>query len=373
MVQTATRAAGRSAASSSWALASTVTVSDTVVLEFCLSLPPSTETAAEDPPQKVPLGKNFEERSFIKKELDEEGETEGENGGTGIGAYHFGFRMYDPVTGLFFSTDPMDVFHNSYSYVGGNPIRYIDPLGLEPVDGLEECGDNGELCSHEEQDRLQYEYQLPTMVVTANGYSWRNPQVSYYSGIDLGNRGDYFLLAGYGGPPEGSGYSSLNKAVGFTVDIMGGAGAGAVAGQKKVIMNLSKKAADIKSIPRIWRSGKDVKRLRVVTRQLNSTKSSLSATTKIGGRVFKAGVATSVAFTAVDVILAKDARGKWRAVVTGTGSFVGGWGGGILGGAGGSFIAPGPGTFVGAAGGSSGGAILLDNLSGAAFDWLWSE
>ena len=138
MVQTATRPAGRSAASPSWALASTVTVSDTVVLEFCLWLPLSTETAAEDPPKKVPLGKNLQERSFIKKELDKDGKL---NGAEGINMYHFGWRMYDPVIGVWMSVDPAEQHHNVYGYVGGNPMRRVDPDGRYQMDTIHVSGE----------------------------------------------------------------------------------------------------------------------------------------------------------------------------------------------------------------------------------------
>jgi RHS repeat-associated protein len=47
----------------------------------------------------------------------------------GIGAYHFGFRVYDPETGVWMSTDPADQFWNTYSYCGGDPVNYTDPDG----------------------------------------------------------------------------------------------------------------------------------------------------------------------------------------------------------------------------------------------------
>jgi hypothetical protein len=39
-------------------------------------------------------------------------------------------RYYDPEVGVFTSVDPVGEYFNAYSYVGGNPILFIDPTGL---------------------------------------------------------------------------------------------------------------------------------------------------------------------------------------------------------------------------------------------------
>jgi RHS repeat-associated protein len=53
---------------------------------------------------------------------------------TDSGLYLTQFRGYDPVAGRWLSRDPIgegsDLAGNLYAYVGGNPVSYVDPLGL---------------------------------------------------------------------------------------------------------------------------------------------------------------------------------------------------------------------------------------------------
>jgi RHS repeat-associated protein len=66
---------------------------------------------------------------FTGKEFDQEG-GDGTTG-TGIEAYHFGARLYDPEVGMWLGADPLQEYWNHYSYVGGNPINLIDVNGLQ--------------------------------------------------------------------------------------------------------------------------------------------------------------------------------------------------------------------------------------------------
>ena len=49
--------------------------------------------------------------------------------------FHKGFRDYNPSTGRYMQSDPLglEAGFNTYTYVGSNPLRAVDPYGLDPL------------------------------------------------------------------------------------------------------------------------------------------------------------------------------------------------------------------------------------------------
>ena len=57
------------------------------------------------------------------------------------GLFYNYFRDYDPATGGYIESDPIGLAGgiNTYSYVGGNPVNFIDPLGLVSEEAKKLC------------------------------------------------------------------------------------------------------------------------------------------------------------------------------------------------------------------------------------------
>ncbi len=80
-------------------------------------------------------------------------------------AYYYRARYYDPKIARFISQDPIGFWGgvNFYAYVGNNPVKWIDPLGLAPQ-GLQCCakGEESQIRREMENARNRIEALVKT-------------------------------------------------------------------------------------------------------------------------------------------------------------------------------------------------------------------
>ena len=80
----------------------------------------------------ISSNQNFQQQKFSGKELSPHG---------GLNFYDFHARTYDPARGQFLTPDPLAEKYpwmSPYTYCMNNPIRFIDPLGMDTVHVLDQ-------------------------------------------------------------------------------------------------------------------------------------------------------------------------------------------------------------------------------------------
>ena len=89
----------------------------------------------------TPFGQIAHQTGTVKQPLQFPGQYKDDE--TGL-SYNY-YRDYDPATGRYVQSDLIGLAGgmNTYGYVGGNPVNYIDPMGLAGFLGAEISGGNG--------------------------------------------------------------------------------------------------------------------------------------------------------------------------------------------------------------------------------------
>jgi RHS repeat-associated protein len=98
------------------------------------------------------------------------------------GLYYNYYRHYDPRTGTYTQSDPIGLGGgiNTYAYVGGNPVNFIDPLGL-----------------------TQYDIDVARQIAIETQPDMKFPE--QYGSTDLGNTEDGRRITGLTLPPDDNG------------------------------------------------------------------------------------------------------------------------------------------------------------------------
>ncbi|MEO0334012.1 MAG: RHS repeat-associated core domain-containing protein, partial [Bacteroidota bacterium] len=138
--------------------------------------------------------------------------------------YYNGFRYYDPTTKRFISADPLGrgATPDLYGYTNGDPINYVDPMGLDPeFHGGDDPGiDSASTANPDFEQTLGLSGTsgiLPGKVKIDGVWYYRQSDGSYRSrsgGTPSGNGSSGNGSSGNGSSGDGDGSSSSNNSNG---------------------------------------------------------------------------------------------------------------------------------------------------------------
>ncbi len=103
------------------------------------------------------------------------------------GTHYNYYRDYDPSTGRYLQSDPIGLEGgiNTYGYVGGNPLSYIDPYGLHGQTPSPEGGTSVRIL----MDGISYGGQVIIDFYCSDGKFWNQYQQDFQGGPSMGKDG----------------------------------------------------------------------------------------------------------------------------------------------------------------------------------------
>lgn len=135
-----------------------------------------------------------------------------------VGLVYFRHRYYSPELGRFISPDPVTIHGlrgdpNPYEYAGGNPIRNVDPLGLQCLT-LSSGGISGGACDGSSGSEQQTPPPPPPPPPSGNGAEGSSTSAGSQSPSAGGGRGAWPV---YGPPTEDEEQASISQTQPTTV------------------------------------------------------------------------------------------------------------------------------------------------------------